>query len=44
MLRKDYVPDFNLPATTMAGAIGVTRQAIINVWLVERLQAEAANK
>lgn len=24
--------------------IGVTRQSIIKVWLVERLQAEAANK
>ncbi|MEH6564362.1 MAG: CopG family transcriptional regulator [Halopseudomonas sp.] len=27
-----------------AGRIGVTRQSIIKVWLVERLQAEAANK
>ncbi|WP_019593072.1 type II toxin-antitoxin system BrnA family antitoxin [Thioalkalivibrio sp. ALM2T] len=27
-----------------AARIGVTRQSIIKVWLVERLQAEAANK
>ena len=27
-----------------ATRIGVTRQSIIKVWLVERLQAEAANK
>ena len=27
-----------------AGRIGVTRQSIIKVWLVERLQSEAANK
>jgi hypothetical protein len=27
-----------------AAKIGVTRQSIIKVWLVERLQAEAANK
>ena len=27
-----------------ASRIGVTRQSIIKVWLVERLQAEAANK
>ncbi|KMQ73115.1 type II toxin-antitoxin system BrnA family antitoxin [Marinobacter subterrani] len=27
-----------------AARIGVTRQSIIKVWLVERLQAESANK
>ena len=27
-----------------AARIGVTRQSIIKVWLVERLKAEAANK
>ena len=27
-----------------AARIGVTRQSIIKVWLVERLQSEAANK
>lgn len=27
-----------------AARIGVTRQSIIKVWLVERLRAEAANK
>lgn len=27
-----------------AARIGVTRQSIIKVWLVERLQVEAANK
>ncbi|MCG5514077.1 type II toxin-antitoxin system BrnA family antitoxin [Ectothiorhodospira shaposhnikovii] len=27
-----------------AARVGVTRQSIIKVWLVERLQAEAANK
>nr|WP_297461528.1 CopG family transcriptional regulator [uncultured Halomonas sp.] len=27
-----------------AARIGVTRQSIIKVWLVERLQAETANK
>ena len=27
-----------------AARIGVTRQSIIKVWLVERLQAEAANQ
>ena len=27
-----------------ASRIGVTRQSIIKVWLVERLQAEAANR
>ena len=27
-----------------AARIGVTRQSIIRVWLVERLRAEAANK
>ncbi|WP_031386570.1 type II toxin-antitoxin system BrnA family antitoxin [Desulfonatronum thiodismutans] len=27
-----------------AARIGVTRQSIIKVWLVERLQAEVANK
>ena len=27
-----------------AARIGVTRQSLIKVWLVERLQAEAANK
>jgi hypothetical protein len=27
-----------------AARIGVTRQSIIKVWLVERLQTEAANK
>lgn len=27
-----------------AARIGVTRQSIIKVWLVERLQAEASNK
>ena len=27
-----------------AGRMGVTRQSIIKVWLVERLQSEAANK
>ena len=27
-----------------AAKIGVTRQSIIKVWLVERLQSEAANK
>ena len=27
-----------------AARIGVTRQSIIKIWLVERLQAEAANK
>lgn len=27
-----------------AARIGVTRQSIIKVWLVERLQAEAANR
>ena len=27
-----------------AARIGVTRQSIIKVWLVERFQAEAANK
>ena len=27
-----------------ASLIGVTRQSIIKVWLVERLRAEAANK
>ncbi|HEA54115.1 hypothetical protein LCGC14_1431480 [marine sediment metagenome] len=27
-----------------AARIGVTRQSIIKVWLVERLQAEATNK
>ncbi|HCW92039.1 MAG TPA: CopG family transcriptional regulator [Marinobacter sp.] len=27
-----------------AARMGVTRQSIIKVWLVERLQAEAANK
>lgn len=27
-----------------AARIGVTRQSIIKVWLVERLQAEAVNK
>lgn len=27
-----------------AARIGVTRQSIIKVWLVERLEAEAANK
>ena len=27
-----------------AARIGVTRQSIIKVWLVERLQADAANK
>ncbi|MFD2192025.1 type II toxin-antitoxin system BrnA family antitoxin [Pistricoccus aurantiacus] len=27
-----------------AARIGITRQSIIKVWLVERLQAEAANK
>lgn len=27
-----------------AARIGVTRQSIIKAWLVERLQAEAANK
>jgi hypothetical protein len=27
-----------------AARVGVTRQSIIKVWLVERLQSEAANK
>lgn len=27
-----------------AARVGVTRQSIIKVWLVERLQAESANK
>ena len=27
-----------------ASRVGVTRQSIIKVWLVERLQAEAANR
>ena len=28
----------------VAARVGVTRQSIIKVWLVERLQAESANK
>ena len=31
MIRKDFMPDFNLNATSMATALGVSRQTIIAI-------------
>ena len=42
MLREDYLPDFGLTATTLAEAIGVSRQSI-NELLRERRSVSPSN-